>query len=172
MEFTELIRYRESVRDYDPSKKVPKEIVDRILEAGRIAPSASNLQPWEFLVVSSSEMLKKIHPSYPRSWFINAPLVLIVKGKKDDAWVRRYDGYNSIETDLTIAMDHMILAAANEGLGTCWIAAFNPGILYEALGLKKDEVVFAITPIGYPSDNYQHSGSKSRKRIDEIVRFI
>ncbi len=172
MEFQDLIRKRESVREYDPTKPIPDEVLSRILEAGRLAPSAGNRQPWKFLVVRSKENLEKVHACYDRDWFRAAPVVLVVTGRREDAWTRRYDGYNSLETDLTIAMDHLILAAANEGVGSCWIAAFEPNILHEALDLDKAEIVFAITPLGYPGAGYQSEYTKERKSLSEIVKFL
>ena len=172
MEFYDLIQHRESIRDYDPQRPVPDEVLKRILNTGRLAPSAGNRQPWEFIVVSSTEMLEKVRPCYQGDWFHDAPHILIIKGSRNDAWVRRYDGYNALETDLTIAMDHLILAAANEGVGTCWIAAFDPGILYPALEMKDDEEIFAITPLGYPRPGYSGPKTKNRKGLNEVVRFI
>lgn len=172
MEFFEVIHGRESIRNYEPGRIVPKEVLKRILEAGRVAPSAANRQPWRFIVVSSEEVLHKVRPCYNQQWFHDAPHILVVVGNKDEAWVRAYDKYNSIETDMTIAMDHMILAAENEGIATCWIAAFNPSVLREALALKDDQRVFALTPLGYPRNNYAKKGTKQRKSLDEIVEFI
>ncbi|MCK4715326.1 MAG: nitroreductase family protein [Candidatus Marinimicrobia bacterium] len=169
MEFRELIKTRESVRNYDSKKSIPRDVLNRILEAGRLAPSAANRQPWKFLLISSTEMLNKVRMCYKGEWFRKAPHILVVMGNRDDAWVRRYDGYNSIETDLTIAMDHLILAAANEGVGSCWIAAFDPVILRKSLDLKENEVVFAITPLGYPEDSYQAGQVKNRRDISEVV---
>jgi len=171
MEFTDVIRNRVSVRDYDPNKPVPKDVIERILEAGRIAPSATNRQPWRFLVITSEEMLKKVKESYSADWFQRAPAVLAVAGRREDAWTRSYDGYNSLETDLTIAMDHMILAAENEGVGTCWIGAFNPSVLFPALPLKEAETVFALTPLGYPPQGYQKR-HRGRKSLEEIAVFL
>ncbi|MBN2481430.1 MAG: nitroreductase family protein [Bacteroidales bacterium] len=172
MEYADLIRSRESIRNYDPKRPVDKEILKKILEAGRVAPSAKNIQPWKFLVVSSPEMLKKVGLCYQRDWFHDAPHILVVLGNKDEAWVRSYDGYNSIETDLAIAMTHIILAAENEGLGTCWIAAFDPAILREVLNLNKDQVVFGITPLGYPKSGFKKTGVKDRKLLKKIVEFL
>ena len=172
MEFYELIRYRKSIRNYDPDKTVAEDVLHRILEAGRLAPSAANRQPWKFLLISSAEMLDKVRMCYKGEWFRQAPHILVVTGNRDDAWTRKYDGYNSIETDLTIAMDHLILAAANEGVGSCWIAAFDPLLLQEALGLKENDEVFAITPLGYPEDSYQSGHAKNRKAISEIVEYL
>jgi len=172
MDFYQLIEERESVRSYDSKKPVPQEVLERILNAGRIAPSASNRQPWTFVVVSSEEMLKKVRPCYQRSWFQNAPHILVIVGDKSKAWVRRKDGFNSIETDLTIAMDHMILAAENEGVGTCWILDYDYEMLSKAIGLKENEVIFSITPLGYPEAGYEKRRNKIRKPLDEVVRHI
>lgn len=172
MNFQKLISNRESIRDYDASKTVEEEKLVRILEAGRLAPSAANKQPWKFYLISSTENLSKIKACYGRAWFKHAPHVLVVTGKKTLAWTRQSDGYNSLETDLTIAMDHMILAAEAEGIGTCWIAAFDPEALKNTGLIEKDEVVFAITPLGYQNNGFVKNGSKNRKPFDEVVAFI
>jgi nitroreductase len=119
MDYYKLIRNRESVRDYDPKRKIDESVLYRILNAGRLAPSASNRQPWTFLLVSSKEKLEKVRTCYHKSWFQQAPHILIIIGDKSKSWIRSYDGYNSIESDLAIAMDHIILAAENENVGTC-----------------------------------------------------
>lgn len=172
MEYDELIRTRESIRDYDPARPVSKETIERILDAGRMAPSACNYQPWEFLVIQSGEMLEKVRACYHREWYKNAPQILVVLGLKDKAWVRGYDGYNSIETDLAIVMTHLILAAENEGVGTCWIEAYNPVILRKALELGENQVVYGITPLGYPRAGFVKKGNKSRKKLEEIVKYL
>jgi nitroreductase len=172
MDFYELIRNRESIRDYDPNRPLDPTVLTRILEAGRLAPSAANRQPWRFLVISSPEMLEKVRPCYSGSWFQEAPHILVVVGDKSQSWVRDRDGYNSIETDVTIAMDHMILAAEFEGVATCWIAAFNPDILREALSLTDNELVFSITPLGYPKEGFRKKPSKQRKAFSEIVELV
>jgi nitroreductase len=155
MEYYDLIRSRESIRNYDTNRPLTKEILEKILDAGRVAPSAANYQPWKFLVISSSSILEKVRASYNYQWFKDAPHILIVLGLKNKAWIRNYDGYNSIETDVAIAMTHLILAAENEGVGTCWIAAYNPAILKEALNLKDDQVIFGITPLGYTKPGFR-----------------
>ena len=169
MEFYKLISERETIRNYNPDKKVPEEILKRILNAGRLAPSAANHQPWTFYLVSSDEMLKKVKETYNREWFQDAPHVLVVAGDKTKSWTRPYDGYNSIETDLAIAMDHMVLAAENEGVATCWIIAFDYPGLREVLNLNENEVVFCITPLGYPKEGFKKHGNKKRKPLEEVV---
>jgi nitroreductase len=172
MEFNEVITRRESIRNYDPGRYVEMDVLKRILDAGRIAPSAANRQPWQFWLISSPEMLAKVRKAYTRSWFQDAPHVLAVVGRVSDAWMRQADGYCSVETDLTIAMDHMILAAENEGVGTCWIAAFDNQILRNALGLGENERIFAITPLGYQKAGFIKKGNKQRKSFEEVVRFV
>lgn len=172
MEFYEVITKRESIRDYNPNKPVEIEKLKRILEAGRIAPSAANKQPWKFMLVSSPEMLSKVRDCYSKEWFNNAPHILIVVGDVNVAWRRKEDGKASIETDLTIAMDHMILAAENEGVGTCWIAAFDEKVIRNVLNLKKNEVVYTITPLGYPNDGFKKSGIKNRKSFEEVIQYL
>lgn len=172
MDFYKLVRERESIRDYDPERPVDKDTLDRILEAGRLAPSAANFQPWRFLLVSSPEMLEKVRPCYGRPWFANAPHILIVVGNRDQAWVRKTDGYNSIETDLTIALDHMILAAEFEDVATCWIGAFDPDLLRETLSLEENEIVYSLTPLGYPKEGFTKKMDKKRKPLDEVVEHL
>ncbi len=171
MDFRDVICGRESVRNFDPTKPVEKLVLERILEAGRVAPSAANKQPWRFLLVSSRENLQKVRRCYPRPWFQDAPHLLVVVGKTGDAWTRQ-DGYNSIETDLAIAMDHMILAAENEGVGSCWVAAYDLGILRSALGLGPDERVYTICPLGYPKAGYKKKVGKERKALSAVVTYL
>ena len=124
------------------------------------------------MVVQSKALLQALTTVYPAKWFADAPVVLIVKGRKNEAWKRRSDNYCAIETDLTIVMDHMILAATAEGLGTCWIAAFDEIKLRQILQLTDDEVVFAITPIGYPIGNEVVTRPKIRKTLEEITEWL
>ncbi len=172
MDFFDLIKNRESIRDYDPERLVETDKLHRIIDAGRLAPSAANRQPWRFYVISSAENLEKIRPCYSKKWFSDAPHVLIVAGKRSEAWTRSSDGYNALETDLTIAMDHIILAAEALGVATCWIAAFDPDKLGQAGILDPDEEVFAMTPLGYPKTGFVKSGKKIRKPLDEVVKFV
>jgi nitroreductase len=172
MEFMDLVRSRSSVRSYDPARPVERAVIERILEAGRLAPTAANRQPGRFLVISTPGMLAKVRAAYSKPWFNDAPHILVVMGKIGDAWTREPDGYNSLETDLTICMDHMILAAASEGVGTCWIAAFHNDILRSALGLADDERAFAMTPLGYTRAGETGTREKNRKPLAEVVKYL
>jgi nitroreductase len=171
MEFTKLINGRESIRSYDPTKPVDRAVLEKILDAGRIAPSAANRQPWRFLLISSREMLTQVRKCYQKPWFQDAPHVLVVAGRTGEAWARQ-DGWNSIETDLTIAMDHMVLAAENEGVATCWIANFDLTVLRSALSLSSEDRVYVITPLGYPRPGFSKKGQKQRKALMDVVKYL
>jgi nitroreductase len=171
MDFTKLINGRESIRSYDPTKPVDRAVLERILDAGRVAPSAANKQPWRFLLISSREMLTQVRKCYQKPWFQDAPHILIVAGRTGEAWARQ-DGWNSIETDLTIAMDHMILAAENEGVGTCWVADFDMVLLRSSLGLTSEDRLYAITPLGYPRPGFVKKGQRQRKSLSDVVKYM
>ncbi|MGE5810523.1 MAG: nitroreductase family protein [Ignavibacteria bacterium] len=172
MEFSSLILSRESVRNYDSARQVSKETLLKIVDAGRLAPSAVNYQPWKFIIVSSKEILQKLHKCYGREWFHEAPHVLIIVGDKSKAWVRSSDGYCSIETDLAIAMTHILLAAENEGVASCWISNFNLKLLKEILNLSDNERVYSMTPLGYPKPDFQKKEFKERKELEDIVIWL
>jgi nitroreductase len=171
MEMLDIIKNRVSVRSFQSGKQVPEETLIKILEAGRMAPSAANRQPWHFYMISDKDKLSVISGSYQAAWFKNAPHVLVVVGNREKAWKRGRDGYNAIETDLTIAMDHMILTADSLGIGTCWIAAFDPEILYTTMELDESEVIYAITPLGYPEDHFIPR-KKDRKDPKEVYTLL
>jgi len=171
-DYFNFVTSRYSVRSYDFDHQISKEKLMRVLETARMAPSAANRQPWKIMVIQSEILLQKLHEAYPAPWFAQANTVLVVKGYPDEAWTRNVDGYNSIETDLSILMTHIVQAAHAESLSTCWIEAFDPEKLREALGLNPDEVVFAITPLGYTPVGIKTVRPKSRKPLDEIVEWL
>jgi len=166
MNFQELIRKRYSVRAYKPDP-VEDDKLARVLEAARLAPTAANRQAFRVIVVPTKGREAELHRVYGREWFTQAPLVLAVCAVPGEAWVRKADGWNAAEVDATIAMSHIILAAAEEGLGTCWIAAFDPVAAREALGLPPDIVPSALTPLGYAADALP---PKKRMTVAELVR--
>lgn len=167
MDFQQLILARYSVRAYRPDP-VPEALLHQVLEAARLAPSASNRQPFRVVVLQTKGREAELLRVYPREWFVEAPLVLAVCAVPSEAWVRaRHDGWSAAETDATIATDHMLLAAADLGLGTCWIAAFDPRAAREVLHLPDDVVPVAFTPLGWPRD---HPVPKERKPLADLVR--
>ena len=137
MDFSQLIRARYSVRAYKPDP-VPDELLVQVLEAARLGATAANRQPFQVIVIRTAGREAELRRVYPREWFVQAPLVLCVCAVLGEAWVRgRFDGKNSADVDAAIVMDHMILAAADLGLGTCWVAAFNPGARGRCWGCPK-----------------------------------
>lgn len=167
MEFFDLIRSRYSVRSYQ-SKPVEKDKLTRVLEAAVIAPTAANRQPFRLIVIPTRGREDGLRRVYPREWFLRAPLVICACAVKSEAWTRR-DGKSYADVDTTIAMDHLILAAHDLGLGTCWIGAFDPEAAREVLGLEPDLEPLAFTPLGYPADEEK---PKRRRASGELVRSL
>jgi len=166
MEFEDLIRRRYSVRAYK-ADAVAEEKLQRVLEAARLAPTAANRQCFQLLVVHTKGRAEELHMIYPKSWFVQAPLIICACGLPEENWVRK-DGKNYNDVDVAIVMDHLILAAANEGLGTCWIGAFNAEKAREIFHLPAHVEPVALTPLGYPNDT---PGEKRRKPLNALVRY-
>ncbi len=164
MHFFELIKTRQSVRSYKPDDISDTEL-QQVLEAARLAPTASNRQPFKLIVIHSSGREVELRRIYNRDWFVQAPLVICICGIPNQAWVRK-DGKNYCEVDVAIAMDHLVLAASELGLGTCWIADFDPTATREVLGVPDDVVPMVVTPIGYPNDQPRQ---KKRKDLNALV---
>jgi nitroreductase len=167
MEFSDLIRQRYSVRAYHPTP-VEDEKLNQVLEAARLAPTAANRQPFQIIVTHMAGNEAALRQVYPRDWFIHAPLVLCVCGIHKKGWVRSFDNLNATMIDTAIVMTHILLAATNVGLGTCWIAAFNPTTAREFFRLPADIEPVALTPLGYPADTLR---PKERKPLTELVRY-
>ncbi|HOW96345.1 MAG TPA: nitroreductase family protein [Kiritimatiellia bacterium] len=166
MTFLELAAKRSSIRGYKPDP-VPEDWLAKVLEAGRLAPSAANKQPWHFIVVREEPARLKLQQAYPRDWFGKAPAILVVCVEPGKAWVRQ-DGKNYVSVDGAIAMDHMTLCAADLGLGTCWIGAFDPKKARDILGLPEGIEPLAMTPLGFPDAPPR---PKSRKETAEILHY-
>jgi nitroreductase len=166
MEFYDLIRTRYSVRSYKPDD-VEGEKLQRILEAAILAPTAANRQSFQLLVIHTRGREKELQTVYPKPWLVQAPLVICACGLPKENWVRM-DGKNYNDVDVAIVMDHLILAAANEGLGTCWIGAFDLEKLRVVLQVPSDVEPVALTPLGYPNDR---PGEKRRKPVSTLVRY-
>lgn len=168
MSFLELARKRYSVRSY---KDVPieREKLMYVLEAGRIAPSAVNRQPRYFIVVQEKELKNKIVSTYGKDWISEAPVIIAVCGDHSTSW-HRADGKDHSDIDVAIAIDHMTLAAADLGLGTCWVCSFDTKKCHSYLNLPEHLEVIALLPIGYPTGEADVTRHESkRKKIDEIV---
>jgi nitroreductase len=167
MEFSELITKRYSVRAYKPDL-VEEDKLKQVLEAARMAPTAANRQPFQIIVISTAGREDDLQRVYQREWFTQAPLVLCVCAIPAQGWARGSDGKNYTMVDVAIAMDHLTLSAANLGLGTCWIAAFDPVAAREVLSLPDGVDPIIFTPLGYPADQLR---PKERKPLSELVRY-
>ena len=149
MEFNDVLNRRYSCRSF-AARTVEQEMVGRILEAGRIAPTAVNKQPVHVWAVSNPETLEAIK-GVTRSNY-GAPLLLVVGYRPADAWVRRYDGKNGAEVDASIVATYLMLAAENEGLATLWVGSFDPSLLKEILPGTDGYDLVAMINVGYPSE--------------------
>lgn len=171
MDFYQVIRKRKSIRKYktDP---IPDDVLNRILNAGRMAPSAKNYQPWHFIVIREPEMKKKVAEACRNQFFMaEAGAIICGCAFEKVAWNRMGNYMPSWTHDLTIALDHMILAATNEGLGTCWIGAFDEKMVKDVLGIPEDVRVVALTPVGYPAEDAKDRGRLELKDIVSYEKF-
>jgi nitroreductase len=149
VEFQQLVRRRYSVRSYR-SDPVDGEALARILEAVRLAPSAANRQAFRLGVLATAGREAELRHVYDKDWFVQAPLVLAVCAVPTEGWVREVDGWSAGEVDAAIAMAYLTLAAADEGLGTCWVASFDPAAAREVLDVPSGVIPWAFTPLGHP----------------------
>jgi nitroreductase len=150
MDVMEAIRRRRSVREYrdDP---VPPETMDRVTEALRLAPSACNYQPWRFVLVADVETRVALAEACHEQTFVaEAPWIVVACALPETAYKRMGEYWSSAEVDVAIAVDHLTLAAAAEGLGTCWIGSFDEKAVKRLLRVPPEAKVVALTPLGYP----------------------
>ncbi len=169
MKFLDLAKQRYSSRNYK-STPIEEDKIKQILEAGRIAPSAVNNQPWFFIVIKDSN-LENIKNSYHREWFNTAPLVLAICGDHSQSW-KRSDGKDHCDIDVSIAIDHMTLAATELGLATCWVCNFDIEKCNKYLKLPENIELIALLSVGYPNDKVNiNRHSSKRKSLEEIVRW-
>jgi len=159
MGILELAKQRYSVRQY-AERKVEEEKLAKILEAGRVAPSAKNNQPVKLVVIREAAGLEKLQKG---ARVYGTPLAIIVCGDKDAAWVRSYDGKNSVDIDTAIVTDHMLLQATELGLGTLWVCNFDPVIIKQEFKLPDNVVPVSILCIGYAAGE-----AKSPDRHDAV----
>ncbi|MBI5573005.1 MAG: nitroreductase family protein [Elusimicrobia bacterium] len=177
MNFSELVKKRQSVRKYS-DKPVPKDILERCLEAARLAPSACNSQPWSFIVIddvkSNNEVARAAFSGiYSSNSFAKSAPVLVAVITEQSKFIAALGGYfrgtqyNLI--DVGIAVEHFVLQAAEEGLGTCWLGFFNEKEVKKILNVPKEKKVDIMISVGYPADDKVRE--KSRRPIDEIRKY-
>lgn len=167
MNICDIVKERRSVRSYK-KEPVPKEKIERILEAARNAPSAANRQPVCFYVIKDEKIKKQLKEAYNEEWFYTAPVVIGVCSIPEVSW-KRGDGKNYADIDAAIAMDHLILAATEEGLATCWVAAFKVSVVKSVLNLPPGIEPLALSPLGYPDTIPEPT---YRKPLKELVKYI
>ena len=166
MSFQELASKRYSVRAYKPDP-VPEEFLGKVLRAAQLAPTAANRQAFGVIVISTRSSRDELLEIYSAPWFVQPPVVIAVVGLPEENWVRR-DGRNYVDVDSAIVMDHIILAAADLGLGTCWIGAFDPAKARAHLKLPANAEPIAFTPLGFPADEPRE---KTRKPLEQLVCY-
>ena len=170
MEFREVIKNRYSCKKFSGEKVAPEKI-EAILEAGRVAPTAKNLQEQHVYVVQSEEMLAKIDALTPCRY--NAPTVLVVAFDKNNVFTYPGEKRDSGVEDATIVATHMILAAEDEGVDSCWVNFFDPDKAAEALGLPENEEVLMLMDLGYAAEGAGPlPNHASRKPLEETVTYL
>lgn len=170
MEFKEVIKKRYSCKKYS-NKQIEQEKLTAILEAGRFAPTAKNLQEQHIYVLQSEDCLAKVDSVTPCRY--GAPTVLVVAFDKNNVFTYPGDKRNSGVEDATIVATHIILAAADEGVDSCWINYFDPDKLAQALGLPENEEVLMVLDLGYAADGSGPlANHEKRKALEETVTYM
>lgn len=165
MEFLKAVESRRSIRKYKPDK-MGEDGLKKILEAVRLAPSAKNIQPYRFILVEDRDTISRLVVACRNQAFIGeAPLVIVACANPAEAYNTLGGGENSAYVDTAIAMEHLVLAAAGLGLGTCWIGAFSEDDVKKVLGVPKDWRVVAITPLGTPAEQPEARPKKSVEKL-------
>ncbi len=166
MNVHEAVRMRRSIRSYRP-KPVKDEELNRVLDAARHAPSARNMENWKLVVVRDREKRERLmRAAHNQSFVAQAPIVIAACGTVIDHVMSC--GQLSYTIDAAIAVDHMTLQAVEEGLGTCWVCAFDEAEVKKILGIPEDVRVVALLTLGYPAEAPE---ARSRRRPDEIAAY-
>lgn len=170
MKFINLVQDRYSVRKFG-DKAVEDEKLDLVLKAGQLAPTAGNLQPQRILVIKSSEALEKLKKCTPCHF--NAPVALLVCYDNTVSAKRGYDGYNTGEADASIVATHLMLQIAELGLGSTWVANFDPAAVRKEFSLPEHFAPVALFPMGYPAEDAAPNAQmhNNRKSLEETVFY-
>ena len=169
MDFERIIDERYSVRSFK-QEHLPKEVVDKILEAGHKAPTGCNFQPQRILVLNTDESVEKLKDC-TRCHF-DAPCAMLVCHNKDESWKRVYDGALSSPVDAAIVATHMMLSAHNEGVGVCWVMHFNPEKMRQTYNIPDNFDPVALLVMGYPAEDAKPIDMHYKFRpMDETVFY-
>lgn len=171
MDIYDAIYGRQSVRSFDSTKDVPQELVEKLLQAAVQAPSAGNVQPWRFVVVRDKQLKEGlVDAAFGQDFIAEAPVAVVVCADLEASsysYGRRGSELYVIQ-DTAAAIENLLLAAYAEGLGTCWVGAFNEQTCASVLNLPKNIRPVAIVPVGYP----RHVGKKpSKTNPQELTDF-
>ncbi len=169
MDFYDVIRKRRSFRSYDTERTVPEDAIARISEAVRLAPTACNNQPYKLLLIRNPALKQNAVNATPFAWLSEAPVLAVVLGNETAAW-RRREGDSAVAIDAAIVMEHFVLSAAAEGLGTCWICAFERAKMDRVLNVPEGWSAVAVSPLGYAKEN--SCRPFSRKELSELIEVI
>ncbi|MBQ4612306.1 MAG: nitroreductase family protein [Clostridia bacterium] len=150
MEFEKLITERYSVRKFKP-EHLPQSVIDTILAAAHKAPTGCNKQPQRILVLNTDEAMAKLRPC--TKCHFNAPTAMLVCHNTQESWKRVYDGALSSPVDADIVTTYLMLAAQNEGIGTCWVMYFDPHAMREAFSIPENIEPAALLVMGYPAED-------------------
>ena len=171
MSVLDVIRDRRSIRRYKEDA-IPEDVFGRVMEAARLAPSGKNFQPWKFIAVGDRKLKEELAAASRGQYFMaRAPLVIVACGFPDQSYPRQGNYMKSWPIDVAIALQHLMLQAQEEGLGTCWIGAFEEKDVKRILGVPEDVKVLALTPLGYPDEAPRDRGRKSLEEILSRDRF-
>ena len=169
MSFIKLAEERYSLRSFC-SKPVEKEKLDLVLKAAQLSPTACNSQPQRILVIENEEALEKLKKC--TQYHFNAPVAFLVCYVKTVSWKRKFDGDDSGVVDASIVTTHMMLQAAEIGLGTTWVGYFDPAVITKEFDIPENFVPVALLPMGYPSEEAKpNTAHYQRKSIDETVFY-
>ncbi len=176
MKFLDLVRKRQSERRYS-AKPVPREIIERCLEAARLAPSACNSQPWTFLVVEGDTKDRLAAAAFSGIYSMNsfagrAPALVVVVTERSKYFARLGGQFRGVQyslIDIGIACEHLILQAAEDGVGTCWLGWFNEKGVKKVLDLPRSSRIDVVISLGYPES--ENPRDKKRKELGEVRRF-
>ena len=158
MSLLDVIFSRRSIRRYT-SKPVPDKVLKSVLEAGRLAPSADNAQPWHFIVVTDPEIKRELSRGPWRSFIKDSAFTIVGCGEKSDKWST---------VDVAIALENMVLSAEAQGVGSCWIGAFGEKEVKELLGIPDNLKVVALVSFGYPAEK---PSLRNKKNLESIVHY-
>ena len=169
METTETILTRRSIRAYDP-KPIAEPLLQKVLDVTRHAPSGSNREPTRLMVVRDEKRRNQLAKLCSNQSFIaQAPVVIVVVGKVFSYNRGGYMGEYSTLVDGSIMLDHLTLIARSEGLGTCWIGAFDNSAIKTYLGIPEKWQVVGLTPLGYPAEEHAFTTTDRRMPLEQLV---